>query len=211
MIETYLIAIAAIAIAQITPGPNLLAVAGVALNQGRRTAFMVTLGVATAIFVWVLAMASGLGAIITLYPGLLTAMKFVGGGYLCFLALKALRAALRGEGASIGAKSLMLTPFAAWRMGVLVNLTNPKSAMMWAAVATFMLGSGLTPVQVMVFAPMGFATATLIYGTYGMVFSSGVARTLYARFARAMEAVFGVAFGAVGGGLLLGGVRDLAK
>ena len=51
MIETYLNAIAAIAIAQITPGPNLLAVAGVALNQGRRTAFMVTLGVATAIFV----------------------------------------------------------------------------------------------------------------------------------------------------------------
>lgn len=211
MLEIYGITIAAIVVAQITPGPNLLAVAGTALSQGRGAALLVTFGVATAIFIWVSAMAAGLGAVLSIYPALLTAMKFLGGGYLCFLALKAFRSALRGESPTLKANRRQLTPLAAWRTGLLVNLTNPKSALMWGAVTTFMLGSGLSSFQVLGFAPIGFLTALAVYGTYSLLFSTGVARSLYARFVKGTETLFGLAFGAVGGGLVLSGVRDLSK
>lgn len=211
MLEIYAITLAAIIIAQITPGPNLLAVAGVGLSQGRGAALLVALGVATAIFIWVSAMAAGLGALLSVYPALITTMKFLGGGYLCFLALKAFRAATRHDGPALRAAGSHLTPLAAWRTGLLVNLTNPKSGLMWGAVTTFMLGSGLTTVQVMAFAPIGFLTALAVYGAYGLLFSTGVARSIYGRFVKGAETLFGLAFGAVGGGLVASGLRDLTK
>ncbi|WMT89247.1 LysE family translocator [Pelagibacterium sp. H642] len=211
MIEIYGITLIAIIIAQITPGPNLLAVAGMALSQGRAAALLVTLGVATAIFIWVSAMAAGLGAVLSIYPALITAMKFLGGGYLCFLALKAFRAALRGESPTLKANRRRLSPLGAWRTGLLVNLTNPKSALMWGAVTTFMLGSGLSALQVLAFAPVGFMTALAVYGGYSLLFSTEVARSIYSRFVKGAETLFGLAFGAVGGGLLVSGVRDLSR
>jgi len=211
MIEIFGMVLGAVALAQIAPGPNLLAVAGVALNQGRGAALWVAAGVATAIFIWVAAMAGGLGTLIALYPELITAMKLLGGGYLCFLAFKAFRAAWRGGGPEIVASPIALSHARAFRLGVLVNLSNPKSALMWAAVTTFMLGSGLSGGAVMAFAPLGFLTALLIYGVYGVVFSTGIVRVLYGRFVRVVETMFGLAFGVVGGGLIYGGVRDLAR
>lgn len=196
---------------QIASGPNLLAVAGAALGQGRRAAIFVALGVATAIFVWVALAAMGLATLLALYPSLLTAMKLLGGGYLCFLALRALRAAMRAGDPAFRTAPADWTRLGAWRRGVLVNLTNPKSALMWAAVATFLFGSGLDAQQVMGFAPIGFASALVVYGTYGMLFSSGLGRRGYARFARRVEALFGLAFGAIGGKLLADGIADAAK
>ena len=96
VLEIYLVTLAGIVLGQIAPGPNLLAVAGAALGQDRRTAFFLALGVATAIFVWVTVAAFGLAALLKLYPSLLTVMKFLGGGYLCFLSIRALIAAWRG-------------------------------------------------------------------------------------------------------------------
>lgn len=211
MLEIYAVTLVGIVLGQVTPGPNLLAVAGAALGQGRRAATFVALGVATAIFVWVTLAAFGLALVLAVAPALLTVMKLLGGGYLCFIALKSLRAAWRGGNPAFGAGETHWTDLAAWRRGVLVNLTNPKSALMWAAVATFLFGSGLSAPQVLGFAPLGFVSALVVYGTYGVLFSSGVARRAYARFARAVEALFGLAFGAIGGKLVADGMVEIAR
>jgi threonine/homoserine/homoserine lactone efflux protein len=202
MLKIYLITLAGIVLGQIAPGPNLLAVVGAALGQGRRAALFLSLGVATAIFIWVMVAAFGLAALLAVYPSLLTAMKLAGGGYLCFLSLRALITAWRGGDPSFRAIRTDWTPLSAWRRGLLVNLTNPKSALMWSAVATFLYGNGLSAPQVLGFAPMGFASALVVYGVYGALFSSGVAQRAYARFARTIEALFGLAFGALGGKLV---------
>src|SRR5918995_1082472 len=115
MLKVYLVTLAGLVLAQIAPGPNLLAVAGAALGRGRGTAMFVALGVATAIFIWVALAAFGLAALLAVYPSLLTGMKLVGGGYLCFLALRALVAAWRGAETSIQADTADWTPLAAWR------------------------------------------------------------------------------------------------
>jgi threonine/homoserine/homoserine lactone efflux protein len=211
MLETYLVTLAGLALGQITPGPNLLAVAGAALGQGRRAAFFTALGVATAIFVWATVTAFGLASLLALYPGLLTGLKLVGGSYLLFLGFRSLRAALGGGDAAVRAEAGAWTPFAAWRRGLLVNLTNPKSALLWAAIATYLFGAGLSASQVVGFAPLGFASALLVYGGYGALFSTGLAKRAYTRFARWFEALFGLAFGAFGARLVTDGVREVAR
>jgi threonine efflux protein len=211
MLEVYLVTLAGLVLGQMAPGPNLLAVAGAALGQGRRAAVFVTLGVATAIFVWVSVAAFGLASVLALYPSLLTAMKLLGGGYLCWLALNGLRAAWRGGDPAFRASQADWTPLNAWRHGLLVNITNPKSALLWAAVSTFLFGSGLSAAQVWAFAPIGFASALVVYGAYGLLFSSGLARRAYARSARSIEALFGLAFGAIGGKLVADGIREIGR
>ena len=90
-----------------------------------------------------------------------------------------------------------------------VVLTNPKAALMWSAIATFLYGAGLPMLAVLAFGPLVAISATIIYGGYGVLFSSPLAGRTYARFARQVELLFGVAFGTLGGLLLLAGVRAM--
>lgn len=209
LFESYLVTLAGVALGQAAPGPNLAAVAGAALGAGRREAGFVALGVVTATFAWVAAAALGLAALLALQPPLLPAMKLLGGGYLCHLAARSLLAALRRGAPASGPGGGGAAPaFAAWRRGLLVSLTNPKGALLWSAVATFLYGSGLTAPQVLGFAPLGAASALLVYGGYGLLFSTGLARRAYGRFSRAVEGLFGFAFGLMGGKLVADGVRE---
>ncbi|MEM6679239.1 MAG: LysE family transporter [Pseudomonadota bacterium] len=208
MIEAFAAALAGTIAAQASPGPNLVAVASVALAQGRLPALMVVVGVASGVLVWAAAVALGLFALLEAYPLSLLALKLLGGGYLLWLAAKAARAAWRGEPATIQASDRRRSLFAAWQHGVLVVLTNPKAALMWGAVAAFLFGAGLSGWQVLAFGPVGAASAIVIYGLYALLFSSGIARRSYARAARAFEAVFAALFGALGAALLLSGLRD---
>ena len=208
MLEAYLATLVGVALAQASPGPNFLAVVGAALGSGRAAALWTVLGVASGMVVWALLAAFGLGALVTAVPATLTWMKIAGGAYLAWLAFGALVAAWRGV--SVNAKARRSPGRgAAWRHGLFVVLTNPKALLMWTAVGTFLFGSGLSTVEVALFGPVGMISALVIYGAYGLLFSTGFAAKLYARFARAIEALLGAAFGALGGRLLWDGVREL--
>lgn len=212
MFDVFLLTLAGVALGQLAPGPNLLAVAGAALGEGRRAALFVTLGVATGVLAWVTFAVFGLAALLAVFPAALAVMKLIGGLYLAFVAARALQAALRGEGPRLTAtRGAALSPGRAFWRGLLVNLANPKSALMWSAVATFLYGSGASPAQAMAFAPLGALSATTIYGGYALAFSTGPARRGYARFARWAEGLFGLAFGAIGGRLILEGTREIAR
>ncbi|MEO0637079.1 MAG: LysE family transporter [Pseudomonadota bacterium] len=209
ILNAYILTLGGVVLAQASPGPNLMAVASTGLAQGRSRALCVVLGVASGMFIWAAGAALGLGAFFTAYPVSLVILKLLGGGYLLWLGLKALRAFWKNEAVSISASKRQLSHGGAVRRGLAVILTNPKAALMWSAVATYLYGAGLSPVQVLAFGPLAAVTALLIYGTYGLLFSSQVAVSGYARFARWFEAAFGLAFAALGGRLLLDGVRAI--
>ncbi|KIT15307.1 LysE family translocator [Jannaschia aquimarina] len=208
MIEAFFLTWLGVLAAQASPGPNLVAVASVALAEGRRSALYVVTGVASGMLVWSLATAMGLGALLTAFPLSMLLMKLIGGGYLLFLGLKAARATWRGQAATIRPDHARLSDIAAWRRGLLVVLTNPKAALMWAAVATFLFGLGLSPVQVLAFGPIGALSGLAVYGTYALLFSTGLAVQGYARFARWVEGAFAAIFGAMGTSLIWSGLRE---
>jgi len=209
MLEAILAAWIGVALAQASPGPNMMAVAAVALGQGRKAALLVVAGIGTGTLVWAAAVSLGLGALFAAFPMLLTLLKFAGGLYLLFMALKALRTVFSAEATSVRASTTPLSDLAAWRRGFLVVMTNPKAALMWSALATFLFGSGLSAMQVLAFGPLVAVSAMTIYGTYGLLFSTGVAMRAYTRFWRVLEAAFGLAFGALGATLLIWGLHDL--
>lgn len=211
MIEAFAVTLVGVALAQASPGPNLLAVAGAALGQGRRPALLTVAGIASGMLVWAGLVALGIGAVLAVVPALMGAMKLLGGAYLVWLALRAARAAWRGGETSIRADAGARGALGSYLHGLLVVLTNPKALLMWSAVGTFLFGSGLDAWQVAAFGPVGAASGLAIYGTYALLFSTGLAARTYARFARWVEAGLGAAFGAIGGGLLLDGARELRE
>ncbi|MFT5260184.1 MAG: threonine efflux protein [Saprospiraceae bacterium] len=188
--------------AQIAPGPNFFAVASVALSQGRKGATYVAAGVATGVIVWAMAFAFGLSSLFNAFPQASVFLQLMGGIYLLVLAFNALVSAFRFEHSQVKAARQFLVPKMAYRRGLFVVLTNPKAALMWAAVAAFMLGSGLTWSALVVFAPIASLSAFIIYGSYGWLFSTAKAQQLYSKLSTLFECMFALMFGALGGKLL---------
>lgn len=208
MIEVIAAAWAGTVLAQASPGPNLAAVASAGLGQGRRAALMVVLGIASGVFVWAAAVAFGLGAILAAFPALMVAMKLIGGAYLLWLAARAFRSVLTGTAGVIAPEGRRGSDLSHWRHGVVVVLTNPKAALMWAAVASFLFGQGMPAWVVLAFGPLGALTAGLVYGAYALMFSTGIAIRAYARAARLIQAAFGAVFGTLGATLAFDGIRE---
>lgn len=209
MLEAYLITLLGVAAAQASPGPNLMAVASAGIGRGRRSALLVTLGISTGMLIWAVAVSYGLGTLFTTYPLSLIALKIAGGSYLIWLAIRALKSAIVNDPAKIISDDRAYTGMACWRKGLLVVITNPKAALMWSAVATFLFGSGLDTWQVALFGPIGAVSGLVIYGSYAVLFSTTTATGFYKRFSCWFESIFSAAFALLGGKLLFDGLRAL--
>ena len=115
---------AAIAIA-VVPGPGILYVAGRTLAGGRAEGIASTLGTALGGVVQVLAGAFGVAALLLASAAAFTVLKLCGALYLVWLGIVTWRAAAapitEDAATTTGARR-------AFRQGVLVEMTNPKTA-----------------------------------------------------------------------------------
>ena len=82
----------AIILAQISPGPNMMAVASVALGSGRNAGIATAAGVAFGVLIWALLFTFGIAAIFALYASTIVAIKLTGGCYLLYLSYKSVKA-----------------------------------------------------------------------------------------------------------------------
>ena len=82
--------LAAIAI-ELTPGPNMVWLALVALTEGRRAGLAAVAGVGTGLALVGTAVAFGLGALVANTPAAYQILRFAGIGYLLWLAWEAWR------------------------------------------------------------------------------------------------------------------------
>lgn len=78
-----------------TPGPDMAFLVATGINQGRRAAVRGAFGVTSAMTIWVLVAATGLGVALTQVPAALDAIRLAGAGYLLFLAITTWRSAGR--------------------------------------------------------------------------------------------------------------------
>ncbi len=104
----------------LTPGADMMFCFGQGLRAGPRPAIAASAGISLGVLVHILLAGVGLGAVVAAQPWLFDAIRWMGVGYLLFLAWGAFRA---------GAAPSELphhTTKHAFRDGFLVNLTNPK-------------------------------------------------------------------------------------
>lgn len=126
-----LVALATLAfVMALSPGPNLMLLASRSLCQGAAAGFATLAGVASAMLVYAALAAAGLSAVLVAMPGLLSALKMAGAGYLLWLALKVLRqrsAPRQGEAVACEPHAVL------FRRGLLTCLLNPKIVLMYSA------------------------------------------------------------------------------
>ena len=110
----------------LVPGADFTVVTRNALIGGRR-GWWSAVGVTSSNLVQGAAAAAGLAAVIVRIEPLFQAIRWAGIAYLAWLAVQALRSAIRGEyTAAPDPRASSGQAFAGWRQGFLSNITNPK-------------------------------------------------------------------------------------
>lgn len=105
----------------LTPGADMMFSLGQGLRSGPRAAVAAAAGITAGGMVHVTLAGLGLGAVVAAHPGVFDAIRWLGVGYLLWLALQSLRQTTLARSKAPG-----LTPWRAFRDGALVNLSNPK-------------------------------------------------------------------------------------
>lgn len=192
-----------LALGMAAPGPAIAALLGLSLQKGRRMGLAMAAGLAAGSTTWALLTVLGLSALILASATALAWLKIVGGAYLLWLAAKAFRSAAtpRPVVAEPEAPALADGARAFW-YGYLVQMTNPKAALGWAAAAALAMRPD-APIWVSVGVVLGaLALSILINGGYALAFSTSRLARLYQRARRGVEAALGAAFAAAGAALL---------
>lgn len=112
----------AVALVELTPGPNMAWLAAIAMAQGRRAGLLAVAGVTAGLAVYLLAVVVGIGQAIASAPSLLGALHLAGALYLLWLAVDAWR------GVTEPTPKLGAAPF--WR-GFAANILNAKAAVFY--------------------------------------------------------------------------------
>ena len=142
---------------------------------------------------------------------MLTVLKLLGGGYLVWLGARSFSKVWHGSQVSIEKISLKRSGWMNFRYGAIIVLTNPTAALMWVAVASILLGSGMLAWHVAALSPIFALVGFLIYAGYSILFSTGLAVRVYRRFWCIAEFAFGGLFGVLGASLFLAGLRELRE
>jgi len=116
----------------VLPGPSVLFVIGRALSIGRVGALLSVLGNASGMFVQVVVISAGLGALLESSIVLLTIVKFAGAGFLVYLGIQAIRH--RKRVAKSGADAAPTSRIRSLVEGAIVGVTNPKSVVFFVAI-----------------------------------------------------------------------------
>jgi threonine/homoserine/homoserine lactone efflux protein len=106
------------------------------LRGGRHDGLVTTLGICCGLFVHAVLSALGVSIVLTHSAAAFHAVKLAGAGYLIWLGLQSLRAALHGPRAASGPVTFVGAPVAGRRCfteGCLSNLLNPKVAVFYLA------------------------------------------------------------------------------
>lgn len=216
--------VAAVIIA--VPGPSVLFVIGRAVSVGRRAAVVTVWGNAVGVFLQVLAVAAGIGAIVERSATVFTLVKTVGALYLMWLGVSAIRHrrgaesvddAVRSDAAQADAGSgdagvararvRAATPRRWFRDGVVVGAANPKSIVFFTAILPqFVDRHGPVPVQMAVLGGVFVAIALVLDTLWAL--AAGSARHWFASEPRRLErltATGGVVMIGLGARLALSG------
>ncbi|NGX09495.1 LysE family transporter [Mycobacteroides franklinii] len=195
----HLIGFALVAYALIViPGPSVLFSIGRSLSLGRRAGLLSVLGNTAGTAVFVGLATAGLGALLAASAWALTAVKLVGAAYLIYLGVQAIRNRKSLIQALNADRPTAVRPHV-FRQGFIVGLTNPKTALFFAAVLPQFAdpAAGSVPSQILVFGIVFVAMALVSDSLWALLAST--ARDWFARSPRRLEAV-----GGAGGIMIVG-------
>jgi threonine/homoserine/homoserine lactone efflux protein len=150
----------AVLLIELTPGPNMAWLAGLAATEGPRAGRAAVAGVALGLLANGILAALGLAALLETAPQLWNALRYAGAAMMVWLAIEAWRGSAAGQEPAAPAQG----PRRAFATGALINLLNPKAYIFFLVVAPeFTRGGRLDLRSALVLALVSVAIATLIH------------------------------------------------
>ena len=194
------------------PGPSVLFAVSRAFVLGRRGGLATVLGNAVGTYALVIAVAAGIGGVVEQSVAIFTVVKLIGGLYLVFLGVQAIRhrdamaqfvqarrAGPDPTGPSAGAHAEVKVG-SATRQGFMVGIANPKSIVFFAAILPQFVDQsrGNVPVQLLSLGAVFLTIAVISDSAWAL--AAGAARNWLGRSPRRMSLIGGT------GGLLMIGI-----
>ena len=181
-------------IAIITPGPNFFITVQTAIGRSRRSSLFVVLGTATGTIIWALSGFLGITLLFRTVPWAYVTLKLLGGGYLVYLGIKLICSRSRKipEEQAFSAKSM--DPFRYYKLGLLTNLTNPKTAAFVTSLFAAVMPADAPYSFAFITVPLMALISIVWYTLIAYIFSIDHFRAVYSRARRWIDRVAGVIF-----------------
>ncbi len=195
----------------IVPGPNVLFVVSRSLMLGRLAGVGTAAGGQIGVYLQVVAVAFGVGALVQRSVEVFTAIKLAGAAYLVYLGVQAIRhrRSLR-EALEVTAQPRSFGRIL--RDGIVVGVSNPKVIVFFAAVLPQFVNrsAGHVPVQMLLLGSVFLAIAVVCDSSWAL--AAGTARAWLARSPRRRLEMVGGAGGlamiGIGASLAVTGRKD---
>lgn len=173
------------------PGPSMVFVVGRALAHGRRAALRSVAGNSSGAALLVMLVSVGLGSVVARSLVVFSVVKLLGAAYLIYLGVRTWRERAELAGA-LRAGAPARTSRRAYRQGVLVGVTNPKTMVFFAAVLPQFAdpAAGNLTVQLLVLGLVFVLVALLLDSGWGL--AAGGARDWFARSPSRVSALGGL-------------------
>lgn len=205
-LETFLTFLAALALLEISPGPDMMLTIARGIGQGRRIALLCVLGnVFIAGFVQVSFLVLGLVTVVHAWPMALDILRWVGAAYLIWLGIKMLAT----SGADTRLKrTVRISGKQALKEGAINSLTNPKSVLFMFAFLPQFVDPAVGPIwiQLLIFGAIQKLAGIFSLGSVAMASGSfGEWLGKHPGFLKWQERFTGVVMIGLGLRMLLGG------
>lgn len=188
-------------IALASPGPTTLAIAGASMGEGRLHGLALALGVLTGSLFWSISAAFGLAAILYTNAWLFEVLRYIGVGYLLFLAYKSALSAFRSN--TLNIESVRSSSVKAnYIRGLLIHLTNPKAILFFGALYSVGVPLSTSIFERFELIAMIACLSTTVFLGYALLFSNHIARDFYVRTKKFFDATFSLVFGVAAGKIL---------
>ena len=191
-------------VALVSPGPNVLVVSNLAAGSTRRSACFAALGVTAVAAVWSSLAVLGVNALFNAQPALRLVVQVIGGLYLLYLAVKLWRS---GAGTDAAGQAEM-SATAAFRLGFVTNITNPKSALFFASVFATAFPPEPSTVLLVAAVIVAVLNALVWHLFLAFAFSHPRVRAAYARRRQAFSRCSGVLIGGFGTRLVVASLLE---
>ena len=195
----------ALAAGAVSPDPSFIYVARNAISLSRQHGFATALGMGSGACTFAIIALLGLHAVFTAVPFAFWLLKIVGGAYLVFLASKILRSARQPLQQLETDRTANMSLGRAYLFGLLTQLSNPKTAIVFAGVFSALLPQ---EIPAYFYAAIPFAAFCVDAGWYfivAFVLSSETPRKAYLRFKAVFDSSAGCVMGLLGVKLILSG------
>jgi threonine/homoserine/homoserine lactone efflux protein len=194
----------------VVPGPNVLFVVSRSLQLGRLAGIAAVVGGQSGVYMQVIAVALGIGALVERSVVIFTAIRLAGAAYLVFLGVQAIRHR-RSLSAILDGTVPRVSTARMLRDGFLVGVTNPKAIVFFAAVLPQFAdpAAGHLPLQLLLLGGIFIAIALISDSMWAV--TAGTARIWFSRSQRRLELIggtSGLVMIGIGASLALSGGKD---